>query len=735
MPCGAYQGTGTLHYCGCISFGSNICVVTRFTCTSVISNSLYSLAATVFTFAFHQVCFPFVFAAMSPHHPLSVSSHEIRVLSIISNVDYKHQPLQLSLKVVSLIDYTPDYVSFLSKWPATTTKSMLMAKWNEQYARDDYAFRYNWGEFMALSYMWGDPNDTTDVEVDGHLISITTSLESYLRSSHDHDQDELGVKSVYLWADALCINQADLAEKEIQVSQMHRIYKAAPVVRVYLRGSPEFADPCFKFIQRASKAWCGSKADLQAFYTRLQFDSNDDTDWRAFFLFVANPYWKRLWVLQELALGGLTCQLRWGQSNILWNQVCDCFDALTDIFTLVVIKIRMRAPPEFDGKDSHLRYTMYLRNFRSLDGLGSKIPTVRETMLFARRAQCYDSRDRVYGMMALFPKDLASRINVSYTITTQEATQNFVRALISSSGELDIVYSDHAKDLSDQSLVSWVPDFSCDLRLIGSSADISRSASRNSRHELPMPSDDNTLVCEGIFIDETDGVSCTCVNYGDIKVKNPSGPIPNHKYEITPPTSHLNIQPRSTSCRYIGETAITNALWSALLEESDTNPTVLTKLQTLPSLHGKGLEALLNERLDIFKANLGMVDMFLTCSGSLSIFGKPLSSYFSPQPQPAIVSGEFDIEFNLAFERLCATAGSRKLFTTVSGYVGAGPLRMRSGDRVCVLKGASSPVLLRETTGEGWRVVGDCYIPDLMQGEAMDMLDAGEMKLETIRLV
>ncbi len=43
----------------------------------------------------------------------------------------------------------------------------------------------------------------------------------------------------------------------------------------------------------------------------------------------------------------------------------------------------------------------------------------------------------------------------------------------------------------------------------------------------------------------------------------------------------------------------------------------------------------------------------------------------------------------------------------------------RKGDSVYVLKGSNVPLLLRSNGDETWRVVGECFIHGLMDGEAM----------------
>lgn len=72
--------------------------------------------------------------------------------------------------------------------------------------------------FTALSYCWGSANPHGNITVNGHQVSVTESLEVALRYMRHHE-DHLQV-----WADAICINQSDRAEKAVQVAIMGDIY-------------------------------------------------------------------------------------------------------------------------------------------------------------------------------------------------------------------------------------------------------------------------------------------------------------------------------------------------------------------------------------------------------------------------------------------------------------------------------------------------------------------------------
>lgn len=78
-----------------------------------------------------------------------------------------------------------------------------------------------------------------------------------------------------------------------------------------------------------------------------------------------------------------------------------------------------------------------------------------------------------------------------------------------------------------------------------------------------------------------------------------------------------------------------------------------------------------------------------------------------------------------------STIPQRRFFVTEGGYIGNGPPRVRPGDEIYVLPGGKMPFVLRRgTMGEigssldsdfqsHHKLVGDCYVHGIMDGEAM----------------
>jgi hypothetical protein len=93
--------------------------------------------------------------------------------------------------------------------------------------------------YAALSYRWGDESDkkTMSVNFPGTAQAVSASITVNLHAALTRLRPLLqipGQATMPIWADALCINQSDTAEKDVQVAQMGSIYSRAACVYIFL---------------------------------------------------------------------------------------------------------------------------------------------------------------------------------------------------------------------------------------------------------------------------------------------------------------------------------------------------------------------------------------------------------------------------------------------------------------------------------------------------------------------
>ncbi|KAK0654932.1 heterokaryon incompatibility protein-domain-containing protein [Cercophora newfieldiana] len=133
--------------------------------------------------------------------------------------------------------------------------------------------------FDALSYTWGDPHPTFTVNLDGAEFDVREGLHTALLNFRQRDE------SCLLWADAICINQDDVRERESQVGIMQHIYSAARFVLAWLGPPTGDGDEAVEWIRSVTPL------------------GMVDSPWLDVILLLEKPLFRRIWVVQEIVLG------------------------------------------------------------------------------------------------------------------------------------------------------------------------------------------------------------------------------------------------------------------------------------------------------------------------------------------------------------------------------------------------------------------------------------------------
>ncbi|CAL8575172.1 hypothetical protein XPA_001113 [Xanthoria parietina] len=166
--------------------------------------------------------------------------------------------------------------------------------------------------YDALSYAWGeqDSNRPT-LHCNGRFISISPHLNSALERFYrgwENDDTSDRLPCPRIWVDAVCINQNDHVEKGHQVAKMAQIYARARRVIVWLGEDENGSEMAMQLLQEYAIAFPDvrdeSKARVCRVRDRLQFlQGQNKQTWSALIDLFDRPYFKRRWILQELASG------------------------------------------------------------------------------------------------------------------------------------------------------------------------------------------------------------------------------------------------------------------------------------------------------------------------------------------------------------------------------------------------------------------------------------------------
>jgi hypothetical protein len=78
-------------------------------------------------------------------------------------------------------------------------------------------------------------------------------------------------------------------------------------------------------------------------------------------------------------------------------------------------------------------------------------------------------------------------------------------------------------------------------------------------------------------------------------------------------------------------------------------------------------------------------------------------------------------------EKILQACRGRRFLVTETGYMGLAHLEAENGDFVFIIPGVSVPFVMREENG-GFRLVGECYVQNVMDGEVMIGLDTSRLE-------
>ena len=147
--------------------------------------------------------------------------------------------------------------------------------------------------YDAMSWTWGEEDEsaTIYIEKEGEPSSthkVKPNLLAALKQLHSRS------KSRRLWVDAICIDQADKREKDLQVAMMADIYGHAASVCVWLGECGDSSNEAINFINY-------KVSDVGAF-EEITTDKQYFPQWKALAALMNRGWFSRRWVVQEIAL-------------------------------------------------------------------------------------------------------------------------------------------------------------------------------------------------------------------------------------------------------------------------------------------------------------------------------------------------------------------------------------------------------------------------------------------------
>jgi hypothetical protein len=601
--------------------------------------------------------------------------------------------------------------------------------------------------YVALSYTWGPPTaeaadagvtsiPTHAIRCNEHVIQITRNLHDFIqRVRHDPE-----LNSQRLWVDSICINQQDPTERGSQVSFMASIYRSASTVIAWLGEEDVYTEESFALIRTLTTLCTDCRKQImpknmgsEAFGNILGPLANDRV-WSSLRQFWRRKYFRRAWIIQEVALAKKVIA-QCGHHTLDWDHIVQISWFLTVTPWARFLNAGMHEPT--DQEYSNHALPLYIAENARLKR-SERCHTLLYALIRARRFECLDPRDKVYALLGLAAGYTKEKPRLQPVYRDRSVVDTYVCAAVQILEDADdlllLAYAEGQNFQRIESLPSWVPDWSCakglGLGLVGytrftAAGDLPRS--------LRIDESNMSLALHGLRLDRI-------VQVGESKdeaiIHRKSAYFPDwiSILSFLPPVYHNGQLKLEVFWRtLITDTAARLAhpaqhpapeefrlafydwLTRIALSWRDEPPSIKKKrflegLTRLAASDGTGLVATIAEKLD----------MGLT------------SSSLSHQITNLKYTGSSDPPDAHDYESILGHSSQTRLLRTSANYLGLATTSVRESDSVWIISGSRVPLILRETGSlNEYRLIGGAYVHGFMQGEAL-MSNTALMRIKVV---
>ncbi|KAI4112705.1 MAG: hypothetical protein LQ345_006187 [Seirophora villosa] len=520
--------------------------------------------------------------------------------------------------------------------------------------------------YHALSYAWGSPILDHDIRIlsgsSFQLLPVTKNLHTALKHLRRVSASRI------LWIDAVCINQSDKEERSQQVARMADVYRSAEKVVIWLGPKRNGSD-----LALAAMATIASK--LQVDWTHLTINpASEDTEFSwldvdnplpldgkshlsIVFLF-ERPWFKRLWIWQEVFLAADRAEILCGNNTVTWH-----------VFRTAVNCLRMHPKP--DTIPGIHRAVQRAWNI----GAVQEGQTLLRTLIDTKHAQCSDPRDKIFAILYLVAEHNRLDIQPDYSQSVADVFRDVMLRSIFEYMNADILSCCEVRSEPTFS-PSWVPDWASPRRC---NAIWEPRACLNSFPHAKCDSD-GILTMTGVCVTRITG-SCDIL---------PAGSLEPSLMEQVPDLRVPYTALRKVLC-------FLQAILPLYLEQ---NADMACRTLFCGNFSYR-FEPLYENWLDFSKT----MARFLRLAD--------LTEEISDDVLQQWECKEFLFDF------YGYAVGRAFIVTHNEGLIGLAPEACRENDCIVILLGCQSPMVLRPTDDGSFLVVGECYVEGLMEGEAL----------------
>jgi Heterokaryon incompatibility protein (HET) len=214
-------------------------------------------------------------------------------------------------------------------------------------------------QYTALSYVWGDPDDTVRLLLEDCDFHVTRNLhEALLQVRRWRKDPRFDYRDCFqaqgpwlLWIDAICIDQKNMAERLREIPRMKDIYSSAVTVLGWLGLPPPDIDELriAAVFRKAAQIWLktsqNERFDLimkPEHPVRNEVSVNFEGFTKDFFTIIGLPWFSRVWIIQE-------CAAARDDPILALGRVFTQFDCIRCLFSLYAYRHEWLIQPPNSG--------------------------------------------------------------------------------------------------------------------------------------------------------------------------------------------------------------------------------------------------------------------------------------------------------------------------------------------------------------------------------------------------
>lgn len=539
-----------------------------------------------------------------------------------------------------------------------------------------------------------------EIWIENEKIEILPNLDGALRQLRSLDEQRL------LWVDAICIHQDDVTERSNQVRIMQDIYSSAKSVLIWL-GETQSADlSAFETISRLKRfpkqfgdrswfpislAWHYDKQKKKMVSGGIETNKSASAanfEYESLVKMLDRPWFRRTWIIQEAA-SAKRAYVLCGNATITWEVLADVYLKFGDSFLPI-------DQPGGDHARQALESIIAIETTRRSQS-GPLSMSLLQILISTSYGGCSDERDRIFAVMGLAKGWSGKNTHwPDYHESVEDLFKEFAVAESHLSGTLNALSCASGPSDLKGSLPSWVPDW----RKIDNAhpfirySDRTKFCASGGMKAVAWHSDnENILHVEGKLIDFIDEI----------------GPQSRFTKAIAAfDINHRKILQIQQSREYLLE--------CEAMARKQEDGTSIAKRDELWRTLTCGLTREAFPAPSRYREYFDNYLEFLRTTPDFML--KWMSEKHSTAHFVEKLFPQWD-KHTLIESAIHKWSSKRRFVTTVIDRLACVPMNAQKDDAICILFGAEVPYVLRRRADGCYSVIGECYVDDIMHGEAL----------------